>query len=104
MSKYIKKMENLPVFVKGIDPYITLQRVRDLAEEADKEVSKLDSDLGEEIDRRDHWENKATELANDIGNALGFDVGEHSNMNCPVQTAIDLLDEIKHLIIIRNQS
>ena len=41
------------------------------------------------ISERDHWEEKATELANDVGASLGFEVGEHSNMNCPVQEAID---------------
>lgn len=54
-----------------------------------KEVAKLEIAVSELIDQRDHWEEKATELANDIGNALGFDVGEHSNLNCPVQSAID---------------
>ncbi len=41
------------------------------------------------IAERDYWESKATELANDVGELLGFDVGEHSNANCPVQRAID---------------
>lgn len=43
------------------------------------------------IGERDHWEEKATELAEDVGKMLGVDVGEHSNMNCPVQNAIDLV-------------
>jgi len=50
------------------------------------------------IIERDHWEEKATELANDIGKALGFDVGEHSNLNCPVQTAIDGVFEMSSQI------
>ena len=41
------------------------------------------------IEERDHWHDKATELAKDVGKMLGFDVGEHCNANCPVQTAID---------------
>lgn len=51
--------------------------------------SKQERDTLQLITERDHWEEKATELANDIGGMLGFDVGEHSNMNCPVQNAID---------------
>lgn len=47
----------------------------------------------QEIDQilreRDHWQDKATELATDIGEALGFEVGEHTSANCPVQEAID---------------
>jgi hypothetical protein len=43
------------------------------------------------ITERDYWEEKATELANDVGKHLGIEVGEHSNLNCPVQNAIDAL-------------
>jgi hypothetical protein len=50
---------------------------------------RLDSEEEQLITERDHWEEKATELANDVGAALGFEVGEHSNINCPVQEAID---------------
>ena len=48
-----------------------------------------DEEIDEILSERDYWHDKATELANDVGKLLGFDVGEHSNMNCPVQTAID---------------
>lgn len=43
------------------------------------------------IDQRDYWEEKATELANDVGAFLGVDVGEHSLLNCPVQEAINAI-------------
>lgn len=45
--------------------------------------------LTKELEERDYWHDKATELANRIGEHFGFDVGEHSNLNCPVQTALD---------------
>ena len=48
-----------------------------------------DHEIDELIRERDFWEEKATELAEDVGRALGFEVGEHSNGNCPVQNAID---------------
>ena len=41
------------------------------------------------IRERDYWEEKATELAEDVGKLLGVGVGEHSSANCPVQNAID---------------
>jgi hypothetical protein len=50
-----------------------------------------ESEMTQLIERRDHWEEKATELAVDIGQALGVDVGEHSSANCPVQNAIDVV-------------
>lgn len=40
---------------------------------------------------RDYWEEKATELAVDIGEHFGYNVGEHSSDNCPVTNAIDLV-------------
>src|SRR5690625_4092352 len=45
--------------------------------------------LLKEIESRDYWEGKATELAERVGEYFGFDVGEHSNANCPVQTALE---------------
>ncbi len=42
---------------------------------------------------RDHWEEMATNLANAVGKFLDRDVGEHSNMNCPVHTAMMYLEE-----------
>lgn len=50
---------------------------------------RMDRDEEKLILERDYLEEKATELANDVGEALGFDVGEHSNINCPIQEAID---------------
>lgn len=83
-------------------PHITEQWGKDTAElcgfplSGKSELEKVKAKLVEEeralmvaIEQRDYWEEKATELANDIGDALGFEVGEHSNCNCPVQNAID---------------
>jgi len=53
-----------------------------------------DPDMDTVLKERDHWEAKATELAEDYGEAVGIDVGEHSNTNCPVQNAIDNLSEL----------
>lgn len=64
----------------------------------DKRIDELERSEIQLIKERDYWEEKATELANDIGSALGFDVGEHSNLNCPVQSAIDGLYEMRSQI------
>lgn len=45
--------------------------------------------LLKEIESRDYWEEKATELAERVGEYFGLNVGEHSNANCPVQTALE---------------
>lgn len=47
------------------------------------------NELEETILQRDRWEYKAIELALDTGKLLNVEVGEHSNMNCPVQNALD---------------
>lgn len=44
------------------------------------------------ICERDHWEEKATELAELVGSYFDVEVGEHSNMNCPVQSAINQIN------------
>ncbi len=88
-------------FFHGDPDDCPLCEVDDLKEE----ITRLRARLAEEekghekaITERDHWEDKATELANDTGEALGFDVGEHSNMNCPVQNAIDGVAEMRSQI------
>ena len=50
----------------------------------EKRNEELEAEMEKIVAQRDYWEEKATELANDIGDALGFEVGEHSNINCPV--------------------
>lgn len=57
-----------------------------------------EQDIDKILKERDYWEEKATELANDIGGALGFDVGEHNNINCPVQAAIDGVNHMRSKI------
>lgn len=44
------------------------------------------------IEQRDHWEDKATELAGLVGKHFDIEVGEHTSANCPVQNAIDALE------------
>lgn len=76
----VDKWKNSALELREAERLITLLVVDN--ERTDREVTQL-------IQERDHWEEKATELANDVGAALGFEVGEHSNINCPVQEAID---------------
>jgi FtsZ-binding cell division protein ZapB len=50
---------------------------------------KLDAEIDQLITERDCWEEKATALAERVGEHFGFDVGEHSSMNCPVTNALE---------------
>ena len=61
-------------------------------------VARSEREHTKTIEDRDHWHDKATELANDVGNMLGFDVGEHSSSNCPVQSAIDGVFEMAETV------
>lgn len=48
-----------------------------------------EAEESELISQRDYWEARATELAQRAGEHFGFDVGEHSNLNCPVLNALE---------------
>ncbi len=65
---------------------------RDIDQQANR-IKELDSDLEKELIQRDYWEEKATELAMLVGEYLKVDVGERSNMNCPVRSAIEAIQE-----------
>lgn len=80
LTALIEKWENSALELREAERLITLLIINN---------KRLDRDEEKLVAARDHWEEKATELANDIGDALGFDMGEHSNVNCPVQSAID---------------
>jgi len=70
-------------------------------EKLESEVSRLKKD-GKAIDlqfdqvihERDHWHDQATFLSGLVGLYFGQDFGEHSSANCPVENAIDYINEI----------
>ena len=59
-----------------------------------KRANALDTAVGEEIDNRDAWEERATSLAGSVGEYFGADIGEHSSANCPIKNAHELLNQI----------
>ena len=59
-----------------------------------KRLNKLDAWTTQLIEERDFWEGKASELADAVGEHFGIDFGEHTSANCPVQFAIDTLEEM----------
>lgn len=73
----------------GIASDIEKEKLSEKVKELDDKFESEYKSHGVTVDQREHWESKATELAGDIGKALGFEVGEHSSDNCPVQNAID---------------
>ena len=50
---------------------------------------KHERECGKLIDERDHAQDWADKLAGAIGEHFGIDIGEHSNCNCPWETAFD---------------
>ena len=89
LTVLIDKWENSALELREAERLITLLIA---------DNKRLDREEETLIAERDHWEEKATELANDIGAALGFEVGEHSNINCPIQRAIDGVYEMRSQI------
>lgn len=57
------------------------------------ELKKAEGEVLQEIDNRDRWEERATNLAIKVGEHYGQDVGEHSSSNCPIAQADRLLEE-----------
>ena len=90
LSELIRNWENSALELREAERLITLLII---------DNRRLDLSEDKLIEQRDHWEEKATELAGDIGSVLGFDVGEHSSANCPVQTAIDGVYQMQSTVI-----
>lgn len=67
---------------------IEIERLKKELKDASKDHDKESEEIMKE---REYWHDKATELAEDIGKHFGFEVGEHTNINCPVQNAIDFI-------------
>lgn len=65
-----------------------------MLEQAQKRIDSLDKDVCEEIENRDHWEERATKLAYAVGVYFEESVGEHSSANCPINNAHELLNQI----------
>lgn len=59
---------------------------------AQPQSAQQDPDI-ENIQQRDRWEEKATELAVYVGEFFDIDVGEHNSANCLVENAIKCFEE-----------
>lgn len=65
-----------------------------MLEQAEAKIASLDKAVCEEIENRDHWEERASKLAYAVGEHFDVSVGEHSSANCPISNAHELLDPI----------
>ncbi|AIU29325.1 hypothetical protein LV28_24570 [Pandoraea pnomenusa] len=52
-------------------------------------VNGGERELGQVIDERDQFHDAAEKLADAIAKHFGVEIGEHSNLNCPWQNALD---------------
>ena len=80
----------------AVDNIITAAPQPDHSPDAGKVVQpdpvpydKHERECGKLIDERDHAQDWADKLAGAIGEHFGIDIGEHSNCNCPWETAFD---------------
>lgn len=72
-----------------VKPY---EEAKALIRYLEKRVKTLDKSIVEEIENRDHWEERASKLAYAVGEHFGKSVGEHSSANCPINNAHELLN------------
>lgn len=70
-----------------------LNETLDEIERLTAENERLDRDLSQTIGERDRAEEQATSLANMVGRFFELEVGEHSNLNCPIENACEFLNE-----------
>ena len=88
---YIGDVENA-AYIAAANPatlLALLDRIDEL-ERADAEYAERGTiNVDDLIIQRDYWEKIATALAERVGEHFGFEVGEHSNMNCPVLNALE---------------
>lgn len=75
-----------------IDHEGCMRQAADRIDELEKKCKQLDESESQLIQERDHWVEKATELASDVGGYFRVDVGEHSSANCPVEQAIAVIN------------
>ena len=81
-------------------PYCKIEALQkqyaSLLEDYDNKIDALDQEQNdhlETIDERGGAEELATQLANFVGEYFGIDVGEHSNLNCPIRNALNELND-----------
>lgn len=53
---------------------------------------KIEDAIENEIEQRDFWEERATNIAVAVGDYFGIDVGEHTSNNCPIEEAKKILN------------
>ncbi|WP_017234944.1 hypothetical protein [Pandoraea sp. B-6] len=56
-------------------------------------VNGGERELGQLIDERDQYHDAAEKLADAIAKHFGVEIGEHSNLNCPRQNALDHISQ-----------
>ncbi|MBN9092047.1 hypothetical protein [Pandoraea pnomenusa] len=66
-------------------PYIEIEPLGVIA----APVNGGERELGQVIDERDQYHDAAEKLADAIAKHFGVEIGEHSNLNCPWQNALD---------------
>ncbi len=89
--------QDLPATAEEAESWVPPSWVMYYATVMQEKVAKLEDALSEEIDNRDRWEERATRLAESVGECFDVDVGEHSSANCPINNAIEVLDS--HIVL-----
>lgn len=88
---------NVPVSIDCNDcDAVVVKALWSIVQKQQARIEELDREMSEIVDARDYWEEKASKLAYLVGKLNGVDVGEHSNNNCPVNNAIELLSEVNN--------
>lgn len=91
------RCDDLPATAEEAEEWLPPDWVMYYAKVMQDRIDKLEDALTEEIDNRDNWEERATRLAETVGECFDLDVGEHSSANCPIRTATEILEN--HIVL-----
>ncbi|MCZ4337825.1 hypothetical protein [Shewanella colwelliana] len=92
--KFLNEQIELNTGMGNINLVKPYEEARALIRDLEKRVKSLDKSVVEEIENRDHWEERASKLAYAVGEHFSESVGEHSSANCPINNAHELLNQI----------
>lgn len=99
LIRRIESMQSTVFVAANAEQHKTLETLRVLLSDCKAALSQQEAEPVEEcrdcmelIEDRDSWEERATALADAVGEYFGVPVGEHTSANCPINEAMKILN------------
>jgi len=95
MKRLEQQINRIKTFVDlhgNLSDRLAMQEIVEALSQQEAEPVAECGDCMELIDERDGWEERATALADAVGEYFGVPVGEHKSANCPISEAMKILN------------